>query len=121
MDSNEGGPEESDSELEEGMGEDLGGDATEKPLSKHLGHETGCLKEGLVPCGQGAGVLLQVHTDSKLQDPPSKACEGLSSGFWSFLVAISVKIFNVLALPHLGSRQLFIHSQFFFSPFLLPY
>ena len=56
MDSNKGGPEVSDLELEEGMGEDLGGDALGKPLPKHLGHETGCLKEGLVPCGWGAQV-----------------------------------------------------------------
>ena len=57
MDSNEGGPEESDPELEEGIGGGVGGDALGKPLPKHLGHEAGCLMAGSVPCGQGPGVL----------------------------------------------------------------
>ena len=39
MDSNKGGLEESDSELEEGIGGGVGGDALGKPLPKHLGHE----------------------------------------------------------------------------------
>ena len=78
MDCNEGGPDVSDSELEEGMGEALGGDALGKILPQHLGHETGCLKEGSVPCCQGAGFQLWVCADSKLQDLPSKACKGLS-------------------------------------------
>ena len=41
MDSNEGGLEESDSELEEGIGVGVGWDALGKCLPKHLGHETG--------------------------------------------------------------------------------
>ena len=51
MDFNEGGPEESDSEMEEGIGGGIGGDALGKTLPKYLGHETGCLMAGLVPCG----------------------------------------------------------------------
>ena len=51
MDSNEGGPEESDSELEEGKSRGVGEDALGKPLPKHLGHVTGCLMADVVPCG----------------------------------------------------------------------
>ena len=45
MDSREGGPEESNSELEEGIGEgigeEIGGEVLGKPLPKHLGQDTG--------------------------------------------------------------------------------
>ena len=57
MDSNKGGPEESNSELEEGIDGGVSGDALGKPLPKHLGHETGCLMAGSVPGGQEPGVL----------------------------------------------------------------
>ena len=43
-----------------------------------------------------------------LQGPPSKAganaCAGLSPGLLSFLVAMSVIIFNASALPHPGGK-----------------
>ena len=58
MDSNEGGPEESDSKLEEGIDGGVGGDVLGKPQPKHLGCETGCLRDDSVPCGWGPGVLL---------------------------------------------------------------
>ena len=87
---NEGRLEESNSELEEGMGEGVGG-VWGRFLPKHLGHETGCLMGGLIPCDQGLGVLLWVCTDSRLQGllsvsevmtPLPKACEGPFPGLY---------------------------------------
>ena len=57
MDSNKSGIEESNSALEEGTGGGVSRDALGNPLPKHLGHETGCLMAGLIPCGPGPGVL----------------------------------------------------------------
>ena len=51
-DSREGGPEESVSELEDGV-DSTGGDAAGKPLSRHLGQEMGCLSGGLLPVDGG--------------------------------------------------------------------
>ena len=52
IDSREGGPEESVSELEDGVGS-TGGDAVGKPLPRHLGQEMGCLSGGLLPADGG--------------------------------------------------------------------
>ena len=60
MDSKEGGPEESESELEKGIGGDVGGDVPGKPLPEHLGQDTGCSKGGQGgPCRWGPGSYLK--------------------------------------------------------------
>ena len=92
MDSKEGGPEESDSELEEAIGEgivgELGGEALGKPLPKHRpGHRLPQGGQGR-PCGQGPSVLPWVPTGCELQglgvSPLPKACNHPHPGFCSF-------------------------------------
>ena len=74
MDSREGDPEEPVSESEDGTGgrgRTIGGEGSmgmgrggsidggiQKPLPKHLGHETGCLCRGSSPCEWG---LVDLH------------------------------------------------------------
>ena len=71
MDSREGVPEKLVSESHDGSGDGTGRrgamgmgrdgsteEGTQKPLPKHLGHETGCLCGGSPPCEQGPACLL---------------------------------------------------------------
>ena len=86
----------------------------------------------LSPLWLGAWSLLWVHIDSRLQGlllvsevmtPLPKACEGPSPGLCLFFVAMSIKILNILALPHPGGKQVFIHNLPFHSflpPILIP-
>ena len=57
-DSREGGPEESKSELEEGIREGIGGDTVGKPQPRHLGQDMGCCNGGLLPVDRGLGSYL---------------------------------------------------------------
>ena len=119
-DSREGSPEESVSELEEGICS-AGGDAVGKPLPRHLGHNMGCHNGGSTPCRGGAGVLLHVLMGSKLQgllwvlgtvSPLPRVYDCPHPGVYSFLVTISVSKAKVSALPHPGVRQVFTHNLF---------
>ena len=85
---------------------------TQKPLPKHLGHETSHLCGGCPSCGHGPVCLHLVLVDSMVQGLSSKALAQALEDLFPGLIpmAISVRICNISALWHLGSKQLFIHN-----------
>ena len=123
-DSREGGPKESESKLEEGIGS-VGGDTVGKPLPRHLGQEMGCCNGGASPCRWGPGVLLPVLMGSKLQGllwvlgtvsplPKVCGCPCPCPCVCSFLDTISLSNARYSALLHPGVGQVFTYNLFHF-------
>ena len=90
-----------------GMGRD---GSTQKPLPKHLGHETGHLCGGSPSCGCGPTCLHLVLVEYMVQGLSFEAsAQALEDLFPCLLpMAMSVRIHNISALLCLGGKQLFI-------------
>ena len=110
MDSRDSGPEESVSELEDGIGSACG-DAAGKPLPRHLGHEMSCLSGGSAPCGWGPRFPLCILVPGTVIPLP-RGCGCPHPGVHSFLVTISASNAKVSDLSCPGVGHVFTQSLF---------